>query len=356
VRSRHVETRRLRMHLIESGPQDGVPVLLIHGVPSSCRIFEHLMPSAPDHLRLIAPDMRSFGASEHVPIDATRGLEDWADDIAALLEPLAIDEPAHLVGWSTGGAAIATYAITGRPAASLTLVGPVSPYGWAGVRLDGTPCFDDFAGSGGGMPHPELVLRMAAKDRSRESARSPRVVLQSIWAPGFQLPPDREEILLEELLKARTGVDGYPGDAVPSPNWPGTAPGSRGIMNALSPKYCNWTDIVAVQPKPPILWIHGSADVSCADGAAFETGTRGQRGEIPGWPGPDAFPPQPMVTQTRTILERYRAAGGHVRMEWLEGAGHAPHIDAEDRFRRVFFGFLDAIHRVGAPDVKPHRT
>src|ERR687889_2556450 len=105
MRSYSVDTDRLRMHLVESGPEDGIPVVLLHGNLSTGRFFEHLMPDAPDRYRLIAPDMRGFGDTERVPIDATRGLRDWADDTAALLEALGIDVPPHLAGWSTGGAA-----------------------------------------------------------------------------------------------------------------------------------------------------------------------------------------------------------------------------------------------------------
>jgi pimeloyl-ACP methyl ester carboxylesterase len=85
------------------------------------RFYEHLMPAAPEGLRLIAPDMRGFGDTEHVPIDATRGLADWADDVDALLRALGVSRPPHLAGWSTGGAAIAAYALA-RPVASLTFI------------------------------------------------------------------------------------------------------------------------------------------------------------------------------------------------------------------------------------------
>ena len=44
--------------------------------------------------RLIAPDMRGFGDTESVPIDATRGLRDWADDTAALVEALGVESAA----------------------------------------------------------------------------------------------------------------------------------------------------------------------------------------------------------------------------------------------------------------------
>ena len=71
--------------MIESGPADGVPVVLLHGNLSTGRFFEHLFDVAPTRYRLLAPDMRGFGETENVPIDATRGLRDWADDTAALL-------------------------------------------------------------------------------------------------------------------------------------------------------------------------------------------------------------------------------------------------------------------------------
>jgi len=126
VRSHTIATDRLRMHYIESGPEDGIPVVLIHGNLATARFYEHLFPGAPDRYRLIAPDMRGFGDTERVPIDATRGLRDWADDTHALVRALGIDRLVHLVGWSTGGAAIGAYAID-RPVASLTFIDPVSP-------------------------------------------------------------------------------------------------------------------------------------------------------------------------------------------------------------------------------------
>jgi pimeloyl-ACP methyl ester carboxylesterase len=340
VRSDTVTTARLRTHLVESGPEDGVPVVLLHGNLSTGRFYEHLMPGAPAHLRLIAPDMRGFGDSDAVPIDATRGLGDWADDTHALLEALGIDRPVHLLGWSTGGAAIAAFAAE-HEVASLTFLDPVSPYGYGGVRRDGTPCFPDYAGSGGGTGSPDFTQRLRDGDRSRDSAASPRNVMgASYWSPSHREPADREDLLLDEVLKSQTGDDGYPGDSTPSEHWPGVAPGTRGILNALSPKHCNWSGIVEQAHRPPILWTHGTADIVVADGAAWEIGTLGKMGAVPGWPGDDAFPPQPMVTQIRDVLERYREAGGRVEIEMFEGSGHCPAIDARERWSEVFFGFV----------------
>jgi pimeloyl-ACP methyl ester carboxylesterase len=287
--------------------------------------------------------MRGFGDAEPAPIDATRGLRDWADDAHALLRTLGIQRPPHLVGWSTGGAAIAAYAMD-RPVASLTLIDPVSPYGFGGVKADGTPCFPDYAGSGGGTGSADFAARIAAGDRSNESPFSPRSVMRaSYWAPTYAMPPEREDMLVEEVLKSVTGDDGYPGDMTASEHWPGIAPGTRGILNALSGKYCDWSGIVGIAEKPPILWTHGSADIVVADGSAWEMGTLGKMGAVPGWPGEEVFPPQPMVAQIRAVLERYRAAGGRVEIEIFEGSGHGPHIDAAERWCERFFQFLASV-------------
>ena len=343
VRSEVVSTDRLRMRYLDSGPEDGIPVVMIHGNLSTGRFYEHLMPGAPERYRVIAPDMRGFGDTERVPIDATRGVRDWTDDTYSLVRALGIIRAPHLVGWSTGGAAIANYA-EDRPVASLTFIDPVSPYGFGGIRLDGTPCFPDYAGSGGGTGSPEFAQRLRDGDRGSDSPFSPRnVINSSYWAPSHREPPDRGEMLLDEVLKSVVGDDGYPGDATSSENWPGVAPGTRGILNALSGKYLNWSGIVDLDPKPPILWTHGSADIVVADGSAWEMGTLGKMGAVPGWPGEDAFPPQPMVTQIRNLLERYRGSGGRVQMEMFEGSGHGPLFDAAERWSEVFWGFVASV-------------
>jgi hypothetical protein len=70
---------------------------------------------------------------------------------------------------------------------------------------------------------------------------------------------DRPELstrLLEEFLTAalleKMGDDRYPGDSVPSPNWPNAAPGVWGPINAGSPKYPQGDvpALLAVEPKP----------------------------------------------------------------------------------------------------------
>ena len=206
---------------------------------------------------------------------------------------------------------------------------PVSPYGFGGTRdLDGNPTTPDFAGTGGGTGNPDFVKRLAEQDRSADSPTSPLSVLRSAYVADPASLGDDEQLLLDTVLSTRTGTDNYPGDGVPSPHWPGVAPGDRGVLNTMAPNHFRVAeDLVAVAAKPPITWVRGDSDAIVSDTSLFDLAYLGQLGVVPGWPGADACPPQPMVSQTRAVLERYAAAGGSYREVVYEGCGHSPHIE-----------------------------
>jgi pimeloyl-ACP methyl ester carboxylesterase len=48
----------------EAGPPDGPTLLLLHGLPSSSRMFEPLLSRLSDDFRMIAPDYPGFGHSD----------------------------------------------------------------------------------------------------------------------------------------------------------------------------------------------------------------------------------------------------------------------------------------------------
>jgi pimeloyl-ACP methyl ester carboxylesterase len=343
ITSQMVATPRLNIHVRTSGPDDGTPVLFVHGNNSSGTYWEEVMLALPSGFRGIAPDLRGYGDTEFKPIDATRGGGDWADDLLGLMDALGI-ERFHIVGHSLGGSA--TWAVLAAAPArllSVTLAAPGSPYGFGGSKgLDGTPCWPDCAGSGAGLVNAEFARRESEGDRGVENPQSaPRVVMNTYyWKPPFK--PAREEELLSGLLSIKVRPDNHPGDKVVSENWPGVGPGVFGPNNALSPKYVGDSveRIIGAAAKPPVLWVRGANDLIVSDASLFEIGTLGRLGVIPGWPGEEVFPSQPMVGQTRRVLERYAEAGGSFRELVLDECGHTPYIEKPEEFNAAFHALL----------------
>ncbi len=344
ITSSMLQTPRLATHILTSGSASDTPVVFVHGNVSSSVFWEETMLALPAGFRGIALDLRGFGDSETAPVDATRGLRDFSDDLHALVEMLGL-ERFHLVGWSMGGGIVMQYTLD-HPAQvrTLTLVAPVSPYGFGGTKgADGTPNWPDFAGSGGGTANPDFVKRLQEQDRGSDSPNSPRNVMNAFYfKPPFKATPEREEAFVSSMLSTKCGEANYPGDMTPSGNWPSVAPGTRGVLNTMAPNYCNLSAFGSLQSGPPILWVHGANDQIVSDQSLFDFGTLGQLGAVPGWPGEEVFPPQPMWVQTRAVLEQYKAHGGSYREAIFAETGHSPHIERPAEFRQELFALLSA--------------
>ncbi|MER8041410.1 alpha/beta hydrolase [Streptomyces sp. NPDC094032] len=346
LHTRRVATTRLTQQITEihepeevGGDIDGEVVLFVHGNVSTSAFWHTTMTTLPDRYRPIAVDLRGFGGTDPLPVDATRGVRDYSDDLAALLEALGV-ERAHLVGWSMGGGVVMQF-LRDHPAAvrSLSLVNPVSPYGFGGTSgVEGTLNSADGAGSGGGTANPEFVRLLAEGDRGEDSPLSPRSVLATCYVKP-PLRPEHEDAYVEAMLTTRTGDDHYPGDSTPSEAWPGIAPGTRGVLNCLAPTHFRVDDLHLIDDKPPILWIRGEDDVIVADASMFDLAHLGAIGAVPGW---DGTPAQPMLAQTRYVLDRYAAAGGKVREVAVAGAGHSVHLERPEEFGAALAEVLTA--------------
>src|SRR5258708_10829672 len=96
ITAKPITTSRLTTRVLFSGPDNGIPVLFIHGNVSSATYFEEVMLALPPGFRGIAPDLRGYGEADlSKKIDATRGFADLSDDLIALLDTLKI-EKAHV--------------------------------------------------------------------------------------------------------------------------------------------------------------------------------------------------------------------------------------------------------------------
>ncbi len=235
ITARTLETPRLRANILErEGASDGTVVVFIHGNVSSSLFWQPLMLDLPDNIRPIAVDLRGFGDSETAPVDATRGLRDFSDDVLAVLDELGIAS-AHFVGWSMG-AGVVMQVMLDRPdvVASVTLSAPVSPYGFGGTTADGS-ILSNGAGTGGGGANPDFVAALAAGDTSDASPTSPRQVFRATYvAAGYE--SGLEDLWVESMLSTKTGEDNYPGDSGENAAWPGFGPGERGVLNTMTPR------------------------------------------------------------------------------------------------------------------------
>lgn len=329
-----IRTSRLNTAYYRAGEGKEKKLLLIHGNVSSSVFYLPLFPALAETYDVVAPDLRCFGHSDALPIDATRGYRDWTDDLHELVEALGWEQ-FGLVGWSLGGCIAMQYLLDyGASLTGVALINPGSPFGFGGTRdPQGTMLEPPGLGSGGGCANAQLIQALLQKDREL-----PRATLRTVYFKNDFDLGDWEELFVDSILQTRVGDGMYPGDTRQVAQWPFVAAGDRGICNTLAPNHGNVSGIAEAAVKPPILWVRGDSDTFVSDASTGDFGFLGQCGFVPGWPGAEAFPPQPMLAQTRHVLERYAANGGCYTEVVLPGS-HGCHLESPE-------AFLDALNQL----------
>jgi pimeloyl-ACP methyl ester carboxylesterase len=97
------------MRLVQAGDAElqvldrggGMPLMLVHGFPLDHAMWDAQVAFLSRRFRTIAPDLRGFGGSQVTA--GTVSMERMADDLAALADALAVDQPLVLCGLSMGG-------------------------------------------------------------------------------------------------------------------------------------------------------------------------------------------------------------------------------------------------------------
>lgn len=90
VRHEWVDAGGLRTHVALAGPDDGPPLLLVHGWPQHWWAWRKVIPSLAERYRVICPDLRGHGWT-----DAPRAgydKEQLATDLLALLDAIGIEK------------------------------------------------------------------------------------------------------------------------------------------------------------------------------------------------------------------------------------------------------------------------
>src|SRR5436189_3454494 len=94
----YAEVNGLKLYYETHGA--GRPLILLHGGLGSGEMFGPVLPQLAERHQVITPDLQGHGRTADIdrPIDVRL----MADDIAALIEHLGLDEP-DVVGYSLGG-------------------------------------------------------------------------------------------------------------------------------------------------------------------------------------------------------------------------------------------------------------
>ncbi|MEJ5222810.1 MAG: alpha/beta hydrolase [Anaerolineales bacterium] len=152
--TRFIETNGVRLHVVLAGPENGTPVILLHGFPEFWYGWRQQIPAlAAAGYRVIVPDQRGYNLS-----DAPRGLDAYridtlAADVIGLMDALGL-EKTYLVGHDWGAAVVWTTALL-YPQRIIKM----------GIL---------------NVPHPAVMLKFIGK--------SPKQMLKSWYIGFFQIP------------------------------------------------------------------------------------------------------------------------------------------------------------------------
>jgi pimeloyl-ACP methyl ester carboxylesterase len=99
-----VDSGGVGIHYDVHGPDDGAPVVLLHGFPDTARLWRHQVPALVEagH-RVIVPDQRGYGRSDKPADVDAYDMVVLAGDVAAVLDEEGI-ERASVVGHDWGAA------------------------------------------------------------------------------------------------------------------------------------------------------------------------------------------------------------------------------------------------------------
>ena len=144
----------IRLHLVLAGPEDGQPVLLLHGFPEFWRGWRQQMLSlAGKGYRVIAPDQRGYNLSSAPRAVSAYSLNYLSADVIAILDHFKIEQ-VYLAGHDWGAAVAWTVAI--QYPERVKKLGILN------------------------VPHPAVMMKFIGK--------SPKQMLKSWYIGFFQIP------------------------------------------------------------------------------------------------------------------------------------------------------------------------
>ena len=111
TRERRVATNGIELHVVEAGPEDGIPVVLAHGFPELAYSWRHQIPALADAgYHVLAPDQRGYGLSDKPDAIEDYDIHHLTDDLLGLLDDIGADQ-AVFVGHDWGSMVVGQMAL-----------------------------------------------------------------------------------------------------------------------------------------------------------------------------------------------------------------------------------------------------
>jgi pimeloyl-ACP methyl ester carboxylesterase len=111
VQSQLIQTNNLKLHVMTDGPENGTPVILLHGFPEFNYGWRRQLPAlVAAGFRVIIPDQRGYNLSDKPRGVAAYDVDVLARDVIGLLDHFGIQK-ARLVGHDWGAVVAWTVAI-----------------------------------------------------------------------------------------------------------------------------------------------------------------------------------------------------------------------------------------------------
>jgi pimeloyl-ACP methyl ester carboxylesterase len=190
------------------GPDNGPPLVFVHGFPDSHVVWTHVIDRLADRFHCIAYDVRGAGASDSPAAAADYSTAHLVTDLTGVLDGFAADLPVHLVGHDWGS--VQTWDAVLREPTDERLTGRIASFtSISGPSLDYLRTFPRAAWRGG----PEL-RRQALEQAAR-----------SWYVLAFQVP------VIPDLVLRRLGRRIFQRSAIGPDHFAATLP--RDAANGL---------------------------------------------------------------------------------------------------------------------------
>jgi len=174
----------LRLRVLESGPETGTPLILIHGWGACVYTFRHLLASrALLERRLIAFDQRGHGLSDKPTPRGSYATSALVDDVRDLMDALDV-ERADVLGHSLGGGVALHFTLAHRSRVRRLVL--AAPIGITSVQLPRighwlTPRITDRLAS---FLTPRLLTEILLRSTYGNPRRVSERDIDEYWAPS----------------------------------------------------------------------------------------------------------------------------------------------------------------------------